>query len=63
MSGPGGRFGPYGGAFVPETVVPALDQLESAMEQAAHDAVFQEELRTLLHDCAGRPTPAERRSG
>jgi tryptophan synthase beta chain len=57
VSGPRGRFGPYGGAFVPETVVPALDQLESAMEQAAHDAVFQEELRTLLHDCAGRPTP------
>jgi tryptophan synthase beta chain len=57
VSGTGGRFGPYGGAYVPETVVPALDQLESAMEQAAHDAGFQEELRTLLHDCAGRPTP------
>jgi tryptophan synthase beta chain len=57
VSGTSGRFGPYGGAYVPETVVPALDQLASAMEQAAHDAVFQEELRTLLRDCAGRPTP------
>jgi tryptophan synthase beta chain len=57
VSGTRGRFGPYGGAYVPETVVPALDQLASAMEQAAHDAVFQEELRTLLRDCAGRPTP------
>jgi tryptophan synthase beta chain len=37
--------------------VPALDQLVSAMEQAAHDVVFQEQLRILLHDCAGRPTP------
>jgi tryptophan synthase beta chain len=52
-----GRFGAYGGAYVPETVVPALDQLVAAMDDAAGDAAFQAELRTLLHDCAGRPTP------
>jgi tryptophan synthase beta chain len=57
VSDPRGRFGPYGGAYVPETVVPALDQLAGAMDEAAHSAGFQEELRTLLHDCAGRPTP------
>ncbi len=57
MTGPSGRFGGYGGAYVPETVVPALDQLVRAMEDAAGDAAYQEELRTLLHDCAGRPTP------
>jgi tryptophan synthase beta chain len=52
-----GRFGPYGGAYVPETVVPALAELVDAMAEAAGDEGFQEELRTLLHDCAGRPTP------
>jgi tryptophan synthase beta chain len=57
VSDPPGRFGPYGGAYVPETVMPALAELAGAMEDAAHDAGFQEELRTVLHDCAGRPTP------
>ncbi|HEX4580193.1 MAG TPA: tryptophan synthase subunit beta [Candidatus Dormibacteraeota bacterium] len=57
MSDRAGRFGAYGGAYVPETVVPALDQLVAAMDDAANDAGFQAELRTLLHDCAGRPTP------
>ena len=52
-----GRFGPYGGAYVPETVVPALDELVAAMDAAASDAGFQATLRTLLHDYAGRPTP------
>ncbi len=52
-----GRFGAYGGAYVPETVVPALDQLEAAMDEALADAAFTAELHALLHDYAGRPTP------
>ena len=52
-----GRFGAYGGAYVPETVVPALDQLEAAMDEALAAAAFTAELHTLLHDYAGRPTP------
>ncbi|MBJ7609222.1 MAG: tryptophan synthase subunit beta [Candidatus Dormibacteraeota bacterium] len=57
MTAVSGRFGPYGGAYVPETVMPALDQLIEAMEEAAADAGFQAQLQTLLHDYAGRPTP------
>jgi tryptophan synthase beta chain len=56
MTGPG-RFGPYGGAYVPETVMPALDELVLAMEEAGRDPLFADALRTLLHDYAGRPTP------
>ena len=52
-----GRFGPYGGAYVPETVMPALDELVLAMDEAARDPLFVGELRDLLHDYAGRPTP------
>jgi tryptophan synthase beta chain len=52
-----GRFGGYGGAYVPETVIPALDQLEAAMDEAFADAAFTAELQRLLHDYAGRPTP------
>ena len=52
-----GRFGPYGGAYVPETVMPALDELIAAMDEAAGDEAFQRELAMLLHDYAGRPTP------
>jgi tryptophan synthase beta chain len=52
-----GRFGVYGGAYVPETVMPALDELVEAIDVAARDAAFQGALRTLLHDYAGRPTP------
>ena len=57
MTAPRGRFGSYGGAYVPETVVPALAQLEAAMDEALRDPVFQAELQGLLHDYAGRPTP------
>jgi len=70
MSGPGpsaarvelphGRerdFGPYGGRFVPETLVPALDELERAWLEARADPGFVEQLATLLNDYAGRPTP------
>ena len=51
------RFGPYGGQYVPETLMPALDELTSAYEEARGDAAFQAELARLLHDYAGRPTP------
>ena len=57
MSGGRGRFGPYGGAYVPETVMPALDQLEAVMDEAFADPAFEAERRRLLHDYAGRPTP------
>jgi len=52
-----GRFGPYGGRFVPETLVPALDELEAAWTEARADAAFREELDGLLRRFAGRPTP------
>jgi len=51
------RFGPYGGRFVPETLIPALDELTSAYQEARDDAAFQAELACLLADYAGRPTP------
>jgi tryptophan synthase beta chain len=52
-----GRFGIYGGRYVPETLMAALLELEHEYELAKADAVFQSELATLLHDFAGRPTP------
>ncbi|HMG48549.1 MAG TPA: tryptophan synthase subunit beta [Allosphingosinicella sp.] len=52
-----GRFGAYGGAFVPEILMPALEQLEAAFLAAQEDAGFQAELGALLADYAGRPTP------
>ena len=51
------RFGPYGGQYVPETLMPALTELEAAWVAAREDPDFQSELRTLLRDFAGRPTP------
>jgi len=53
-----GFFGPYGGSFVPETVVPALQELQAAFE--ARDEGFERELADLLHDYVGRPTPLYR---
>jgi len=53
----GGRFGAYGGAFVPEILMPALEALEAAFLAAQEDAGFQAELGALLADYAGRPTP------
>lgn len=55
-----GRFGEYGGVFVPEILVPALEKLESAFLQAQDDPKFQFELSDLLHNYAGRPTPLYR---
>jgi tryptophan synthase beta chain len=52
-----GRFGPYGGRFVPETLMPALEQLEAAWRDARADASFQRVLDGLLRRFAGRPTP------
>jgi tryptophan synthase beta chain len=52
-----GRFGPYGGRYVPETLVAALDELEHAYAEAAADPDFQLKLDSLLRDFAGRPTP------
>ncbi len=54
------RFGPYGGRFVPETLVPALDELTAAYEDARADAAFVARLAQLLADYAGRPTPIYR---
>ena len=50
-------FGPYGGRFVPETLIPALDELEAAWLDARSDAAFGRELDALLRDYVGRPTP------
>ena len=55
-----GYFGPFGGKFVPETVMAALAELEHAYAQAKRDARFTRQLRELLHDYAGRPTPLYR---
>jgi tryptophan synthase beta chain len=51
------QFGPYGGRFVPETLVPALDELERAWIAARTDESYLEELQALLRDYVGRPTP------
>ena len=52
-----GHFGPYGGRFVPETLVHALDELEREYTRAQADPGFQRELAETLRDFAGRPTP------
>ncbi len=52
-----GHFGPYGGKFVPETLMPALDELEEAYLKSVGDRDFQEELAYLQRTYVGRPTP------
>ena len=52
-----GHFGPYGGMFVPETLMTALNDLTAEYLAARDDAAFQKELAWLLHEYAGRPTP------
>ncbi len=55
--GPTGRFGEFGGRFVPETLVPACQELEVAFRSAWDDPAFRGELDRLLRDYAGRPSP------
>jgi tryptophan synthase beta chain len=59
MGAPGadGRFGDFGGTFVPETLVPALQELDAAFRSAWGDATFRSELDELLTGYAGRPSP------
>ena len=54
-----GRFGPYGGRFVPETLMVPLFELEHAYEQAKSDPAFQSRFQDLLKNFAGRPTPLQ----
>jgi tryptophan synthase beta chain len=55
-----GAFGEFGGMYVPELLVPALEQLEAAFQWARTDPAFHRELRGLLRDYAGRETPLYR---
>ncbi|HKS81462.1 MAG TPA: tryptophan synthase subunit beta [Candidatus Acidoferrales bacterium] len=54
-----GRFGPYGGRYVPETLMAPLEELERAYAEARADAKFQAQLDDLLKNFAGRPTPLQ----
>ena len=58
----GGHWGPYGGRFVPETLMAPLEELTAAYEAARHDPEFQAEFAALLRDYSGRPTPLFRAS-
>jgi tryptophan synthase beta chain len=51
------RFGAFGGRYVPETLIPALDELDSAYRDATRDPTFQNELAELLKEYVGRPSP------
>ena len=52
-----GRFGTYGGRYVPEVLIPALDELDAAWSRLREDSDFKDELDGLLRDFVGRPTP------
>jgi tryptophan synthase beta chain len=52
-----GRYGQFGGYYVPEVLMPALEEIEAAFDHYHQDQRFCEELNRLLHDYAGRPTP------
>ncbi|MFE1744964.1 tryptophan synthase subunit beta [Coleofasciculus sp. H7-2] len=52
-----GRFGRFGGKYVPETLMPALSELEAAFKQYRAEPAFQQELQELLRDYVGRPSP------
>ncbi|MET0286261.1 MAG: tryptophan synthase subunit beta, partial [Polyangiales bacterium] len=52
-----GRFGPYGGRFVAETLMPALDELDAAYKEARADPAFERERLSLLSQYVGRETP------
>ena len=51
-----GRFGPFGGRYVPETLVPAFERLEQGVKDHLHDATFQQEYQRELREWVGRPT-------
>ena len=57
-----GRFGAYGGRYVPETLIPALEELDAAFRAARSDPEFERELSQLLVECANRPTPLASKS-
>ena len=52
-----GKYGKYGGQFVPETLMTAVKELEEAYEEARRDLEFQRQLNYYLSEYAGRPTP------
>ncbi|HEX9529942.1 MAG TPA: pyridoxal-phosphate dependent enzyme, partial [Acidimicrobiales bacterium] len=52
-----GRFGPFGGRFLPESLVPACEELEAAFRAAWADPAFHAEYEEILRSYAGRPTP------
>ncbi|TML20827.1 MAG: tryptophan synthase subunit beta, partial [Actinobacteria bacterium] len=52
-----GLYGAYGGRYVPETLVPALDELEAGWLEAISDPAYQAELAALAERYVGRPTP------
>ncbi len=54
-----GRYGPYGGRYVPETLMAPLEELERVFNEARTDRAFQAELDATLHNFAGRPTPLQ----
>src|SRR4051795_2449158 len=54
---PSGRFGPFGGRYVSETLMPALEELTAAWQEAGRDAGFAAELQRLYREYVGRPTP------
>ena len=62
MDAEGERFGSYGGRYVPETLISALDELGVAYEVAMADSAFREDLDSLLRDYVGRPSPLYRAS-
>ncbi|HVF42765.1 MAG TPA: hypothetical protein VM936_07135, partial [Pyrinomonadaceae bacterium] len=53
----GGHWGPYGGRYVPETLMAPLEELTEAFDAARDDAEFHAEFDSLLRDYSGRPTP------
>ena len=53
----GGKYGKYGGRYIPETLVPAISELEKAYEKIRNDSNFKKELHHYLQNYAGRPTP------
>ena len=57
LPGPTGHFGEYGGSYMPEILMPAVEELAAAYERLKDDAEFNDELDALLRDYVGRPTP------